>query len=301
MKKKKLRSLLWMLVIPGALVCCTREAIDPEDKPQEVVVVEEKPVAHPVTISTGLPGETRVSHGLDGTSIKVAWKAGDQLTVVFNDGTEQVTEVFNLVDGAGSTTARFRNENSQLEEDTVFDVYHISGAESWAVQNGTVADLPDYLSAEGVTLNDQISLQPCMTYFHIVLGPLDRNYASAYLGKMEGGCTIYSAPGVKGGVTVTPAGGFQEGESVDFYVAVMISGSTASQANDNFGDNVPPKFQIGFADGIQGLTLDGQAFDLTAPSAKCNWTPAKDYVAGKVYKVANKSLGTTPAGGNKPR
>ena len=300
MKKNMLKSLLWILVIPAALVCCTREVVDPKDKPQEVVGVE-TPVGHPVTISTGLPGETRVSHGLEGTSIKIAWKDGDKLTVVFNKDTEQITETFDLVDGAGSTSATFKNDNSQLEENTVFDVYHASGAASWATQDGTVANLPDYLSAKGVKLSDAISLQPCMTYFHIVLGPLDRDYASAYLSKMEGGCTIYSAPGVKGGVTVTPSGGFKSGESVDFYVAVMISGSTASQANDNFGVRVDPKFQIGFANGVQGISLDGQAFDLTAPSAKCNWTPAKDYVAGKVYKVANKSLKTTTAAQSMPR
>ena len=300
MKKKMHKSLLWILVIPAALVCCTREVIDPKDEPQGVVGVE-KPAGHPVTISTGLPGETRVSHGLDGTSIKVAWAEGDKLTVVFNKDTEQITETFDLVEGAGETSATFKNENSQLEENTVFDVYHASGAASWAVQDGTVANLPDYLSAKGVKLSDAISLEPCMTYFHIVLGPLDRDYASAYLSKMEGGCTIYSAPGVKGGVTVTPSDGFKSGESVDFYVAVMISGSTASQANDNFGVRVDPKFQIGFANGVQGISLDGQAFDLTAPSAKCNWTPAKDYVAGKVYKVANKSLATITAAQAMPR
>ena len=300
MKKKMHKSLLWILVIPAALVCCTREVSDPKDEPQEVVGVE-KPVGHPVTISTGLPGETRVSHGLDGTSIKVAWAEGDKLTVVFNKDTEQITETFDLVKGAGATSATFKNENSQLEEDTVFDVYHTSGAASWAVQDGTVANLPDYLSAKGVKLSDAISLQPSMTYFHIVLGPLDRDYASAYLSKMEGGCTIYSAPGVKGGVTVTPQGGFQAGSTVDFYVAVMIDGATIGEVNDNFGSSVSPKFQIGFADGVQGISFDGQAFDLTFPSAKCNWTPAKNYAAGKVYKVANKSLSTTHAGGNIPR
>ena len=300
MKKNMLKSLLWILVIPAALVCCTREVVDPKDKPQEVVGVE-TPVGHSVTISTGLPGETRVSHGLEGTSIKIAWKEGDKLTVVFDKGAGQITEVFDLVDGAGSTSATFKNDNSQLEEDTEFDVYHASGEESWAVQNGKVEDLPDYLSATGVKLSDRISLQPCMTYFHIVLGPLDQAYASAYLSKMQGGYTIYSAPGVKGGVTVTPEGGFQAGQNVDFYVAVMISGSTASQANDSFGVRGDPKFQIGFANGVQGLSFDGQAFDLTAPSSKCNWTPAKDYVAGKVYKVANKSLKTTTAAQSMPR
>ena len=300
MKKMMHKSLLWILVIPAALVCCTREVSDPKDEPQEVVGVE-KPVGHPVTISTGLPGETRVSHGLDGTSIKVAWKEGDKLTVVFDKGSGQITEEFLLVDGAGGTSATFKNDNSQLDENTVFDVYHASGAASWAVQDGTVANLPDYLSAKQKKLSDAISLEPCMTYFHIVLGPLDRDYASAYLSKMEGGCTIYSAPGVKGGVTVTPSGGFKSGESVDFYVAVMISGATTGEVNDNFGSSVSPKFQIGFADGVQGISFDGQAFDLTFPSAKCNWTPARDYVAGKVYKVANKSLSTTPAGGNIPR
>lgn len=296
MKKKMLKSLLWILAIPAVLVCCTREVIDPKE-----VVGEEKPAGHPVTISAGLTGETKVSHGLDGTSIKVAWAEGDQLTVVFDKGSGQITEEFALVDGAGGTSATFRNEDSQLEEDTEFDVYHVSGEASWAVQDGTVAHLPDYLSAKQKKLSDAISLQPCMTYFHIVLGPLDQDYASAYLSKMEGNCTIYSAPGVKGGVKVTPPGGFKAGENVDFYVAVLISGATTGEVNDNFGSSVSPKFQIGFANDVQGISFDGQAFDLTFPSAKCNWTPAKDYAAGKVYKVANKSLSTTPAGGNLPR
>ena len=300
MKKKMHKSLLWILVIPAALVCCTREVTDPKDEPQEVVGVE-KPVGHPVTISTGLPGETRVSHGLDGTSIKVAWKEGDQLTVVFDKGSGQITEEFLLVNGAGGTSATFKNDNSQLDENTVFDVYHASGAASWDVQDGTVANLPDYLSAKQKKLSDAISLEPCMTYFHIVLGPLDRDYASAYLSKMEGGCTIYSAPGVKGGVTVTPQGGFQAGSTVDFYVAVMIDGATTGEVNDSFGSSVSPKFQIGFANGVQGISFDGQAFDLTFPSAKCNWTPAKDYVAGKVYKVANKTFTATTAAQAMPR
>ena len=40
---------------------------------------------------------------------------------------------------------------------------------------------------------------------------------------------------------------------------------------------------------------------IAAPSAKCNWTPAKDYVAGKVYKVANKPLATITAAQAMPR
>lgn len=139
--------------------------------------------------------------------------AADHAGAIWNGGTLTATNCSfnnnraNDVGGIGSASATFRNENSQLEEDTEFDVYHTSGAASWAVQNGTVENLPDYLSATAVKLSDQISLQPCMTYFHIVFDPLDQDYASAYLSKMEGTCMIYSAPGVKGGVTVTPAGG----------------------------------------------------------------------------------------------
>jgi hypothetical protein len=112
---------------------------------------------------------------------------------------------------------------------------------------------------------------------------------------------MYAAPGSKGGITVTPSSAFTAGGSADFYIAVMLDGSTSANGTDAFGETVSPKLQLAFGNGVQGISADGQAFDLAGDSYKFSWSPAKAYAAGAVYKIANKSFTTTTAAQAMPR
>lgn len=56
-----------------------------------------------------------------------------------------------------------------------------------------------------------------------------------------------------------------------------------------------------FAGGAQGVAAHGQGFSLAGDSYKYNWTPATDYAAGHVYKIANKTFTATTARQAMPR
>ena len=76
----------------------------------------------------------------------------------------------------------------------------------------------------------------------------------------------------------------------------------SEDGTDDFGTDVPPKFQIAFGNDVQGISLDGQAFDIAGASYKFNWSPtSKAYAAGKVYKIANQTFKETTAAQAMPR
>ena len=299
MKKKMHKSLLLALAVPAILASCAREIEKPGENPQEPVEVT---VGHPVTISAGLPPETRISHEYSNNQIKPSWEADDQVKVSFTLNGETVVETFTLKTGAGTQSATFSNENSQLEADKPFTVDYVdkNHPDGWAVQDGTLAHLPECLSGEATDITAAIDLTPALTYFHVKAAiPSGSTFSSAYLNKLEGSFTMNSAPGVKGAITVTPTGGFSG--TVDFYIALKLEGQTSANSPDAFGTTVPPKFQIAFANGTQGVAAHGQGVLVSGDSYKYSWSPSKDYVAGKVYKIENKIFVTTTAAQAMPR
>ena len=300
-KQRNFKAALLALAVPAILASCAREMEieKPEDKPQEPVEVSE---GHPVTISAGLPPETRISHAYD-SKIKPYWEEEDAVLVSFTLNDETVVETFTLKSGAGSQSATFSNDNSQLGEDTPFTIDYVdyNHPEGWAVQDGLLAHLPECLSGEATDITESVTLEPALTYFHVIVTiPEEKSFAHAYLNRLEGQFTMYTAPGEKGAVTVTPAGGFTAGEH-DFFIAVKLDGETSQNALDDFGDIVPPKFQIVFGGDKQGVSLDGQSISAAGDNYKFNWTPTNNYVPGKVYKVANKTFVATSAAQSLPR
>ena len=299
MKNLMHKSLLWALAIPAILASCAKEIENPDNTPKESVEVSQ---GHPVTITAGLPAETRISHDLNGTSIHPLWETGDQVKVSFTLNEETVVEVFTLESGANSQSATFSNSNSLLEDNMPFTIDYVDTRhpEGWAVQDGKLANLPECLSGSAQKLSDAVSLTPALTYFHVVATiPSGSTFSSAYLNKLEGVFKMYSAPGVKGAITVTPTGGFSG--TVDFYIAVKLDGQTSANGLDTFGATVSPKFQIAFANGTQGLAVHEQGVLVSGDNYKYNWSPTKDYAAGKVYKIADKTFTATTAAQAMPR
>lgn len=304
MRLKMRKYLSLALSVPFIIASCVQETDVPDDNTGPVVVAT--PSGHPVTISAGLPAETRVAHELRETSIHPTWETGDQVTVTFLKNGNTITETFTLKSGEGTQSAKFYNENSQLDDNTSFTVDYIdkNNLDGWAEQKGTLDRLPECLSATVSKLSESATLEPALTYFRVITTiPSGTTYTYAYLSRLEGGFTMYSSPGTKGAVTVKPDGGFSG--SVDFYIAVKLAGNTSQGGSDIFSQNVSPKFQIEFGDSVQGISADGQAFQAIANDSgdtyKYSWSPAKDYVAGKVYRIADKTFATVTAAQTMPR
>ena len=283
------------LAVLFIIASCAREAEISYDNTEPVVV--ETPTGRPVTISAGLPAQTRVAHDLGETSIHPTWEVDDQVTVTFTKGGNTVTETFTLKSGEGTQSAKFYNENSQLDDNTSFTVDYIdkNNPDGWAEQKGTLECLPECLSATVSKLSESATLEPALTYFRVVTTiPSGTTYTYAYLSRLEGGFSMYSSPSTKGAITVKPEGGFSG--SVDFYIAVKLDGNTSQES---------PKFQIEFGDSVQGISVDGQAFQAIADESgdtyKYSWSPAKDYVAGKVYRIADKTFTSVTAAQAMPR
>ena len=290
--KRLYKSLLLALAVPAVLASCAKEPDMPKDVIEEPVIL-----GHPVTISAGLPAETKVTHVYEDSKIKPYWADGDQIKVSFTLNETDIVETFTLQTGAGTQSATFYNDNSQLEGNTPFtvDYVDVNHPDGWAVQDGTLEHLPECLSASVANLSTSVNLTPALTYFHVIFENYNGGtFTSAYLNKLAGVFSMYSKPGVKGAITVTPAAAFTNG-SLDFYIAVKLEGSTSSSGTDVFGATVAPKFQLAFGNGVQAVSPDGQAFDIAGESYKFKWSPAKNYAAGKVYKIANSAFASTPA------
>ena len=303
MMNKMHKYLLLALAMPFVLASCARE-IEIIDDSQ---VIDEHAVTsgvRPVTITAGLPPETKITHVYDNSKLKPYWEENDQVEVSFEVNGTAVVETFTLKDGAGTQSATFYKEDSQLTDGIEFSVDYVDKdySDGWAVQDGLAADLPECLSASGLTLpmTEPAPLTPALTYLHVIVTiPEGESYANAYLSKLEGAFTMYSAPGTKGVITVTPASAFSG--NVDMFVAMKLDGDTSANGTDTFGATVSPKFQIAFGNGTQGLSLDGQAVSLAGAHYKYNWTPASTYAAGKVYKISGKTFTSVSAAQAMPR
>ena len=284
MKYSILYRILPVLAIPVLLGSCVRQLEE-----SELTATVQSAAGRRVTIGVGLPAQTKVTHELVGSSIHPIWEDGDQVQVVFSLDGKEVSETFTLFSGAGSQQASFYKEDSQLSDNQPFSVHYPVTQSGWAMQDGTLEHLPESLSASMADTSEEAQLKPALTYLHVVCDKLTGKFSSAYLNKLEGDFTMYSAPGVPGAVTVSPSGGFPDGK-VDFYVAVMLSGATTAT-----------KLQVAFGNGVQGVTVDGQAFDPAGENCKFSWRPSKDYAPGNVYKVENKPLVSVTAAQAMPR
>ena len=113
--KKTLRTLMMgMMALLGctALTSCTND-----DEPQ-VAQQEGKKGYVEFTLSRGADTRTTYAANTDG-GLDVKWSKDDKMVVFYKVGTtDEIVEVFDLVNGAGSTKATFAKSNSQLAEKT---------------------------------------------------------------------------------------------------------------------------------------------------------------------------------------
>ena len=112
--KKTLRTLMMgMMALLGctALTSCTND-----DEPQVAQSEGQKGYVE-FTLSRG--ADTRTTYAANKDGIDVKWSKDDKMVVFYKVGTtDEIVEVFDLVNGAGSTKATFAKSNSQLAEKT---------------------------------------------------------------------------------------------------------------------------------------------------------------------------------------
>ena len=248
--------------------------------------VENTVKGEPVTLSVSLAPETKITHEYTTNpdtgkkAVKPEWEDGDALTVIFEVGGALVQEEFTIdwsSVSADKMTATFSNASSQIaSKDDTFDVYYKGNCYDWSIQDGTLANLPEYLEVTGCkSLASRITLEPKLTYLHFIFDENAttgageaRTYDYAYV--YGNGINIYGTPSTIGSIKITGPFSFNENgkptTDIDIYVAAQIFDSTSGKT-----DGLGIKFMNG--DLYPGI----ESYGLT-------WTPASNYTAGKVYK-----------------
>lgn len=285
---------------------CAKEAqVESAEEPSLQTDVQE---GHYMTLSLNLPAETKMTHELDGTTVKTKWEVGDCIRVYNrdtqnnNDGFWTILQAEDIAVNGKSAT--FTSTNTSVTESTAINIYYHSnfkGATSSSqlasnlnfsdTQNGSIESLPEYLSAINVKIQDGgIALSPSLTRFHFHFDQStnpgmviqDGTFSSVTLKKVWGTAVLGnqfnlihgggSADYTEGEITVEPATPFvvsKDGEwSIDFYIAAYISQST---------------------DALFCLTFNPS--DPSGISYEYNWYPTKTYSTTKVYKASPKFNG----------
>lgn len=227
---------------------------------------EQAPVqGHAVTLGVEIPA-TKIAYSNPGNAIHPVWQDGDKIEVVF--GT--TSEIFTLASGAGTQSATFTNGSSKLKEGTEYAVYYPSKDYDWSVQDGTLANLPNYLVKTGLnSLTASINLEPQLTYFVLDLNngeAKDLSLGNAFFYNATAPFVVDSEAHT-GEIKITPAAPFSYTAGVStnatIYVAVKTAGSTT-------GNTLGIDMQNGdhYA-GVEGYSL--------------TWDAGKDYAAANAY------------------
>jgi len=265
--------ILVALATLAAAVSCSKEIA----KETETPAVE----AHAVTLGVEIPA-TKIAHALSGTAIHPTWEAGDEVEVVFGS----TSEIFTLSSGEGTQKATFTNGSSTLTEGTEYAVYYPARDIDLSTQDGTLANLPEYLVKTGLnSLDASFTLEPQLTYFHVKLSTKPDAVTEGKLHSRKvffeslSSVKLYnkvSAAGVKseGNIAVDYDAYFEEDgtPTADLYIATMIEGATSGVSN---------AFGATFMNGDFANKADVQNYEL-------QWTPSSDYAAGEVYLTAAK-------------
>ena len=235
---------------------------------------EEAPIqGHAVTLGVTMPGkDTKIDHSLVTDAIHPVWEAGDQIEVVYGS----TSEIFTLSTGEGTQSATFTNGSSKLKEGTEYAVYYPSKDYDWSVQDGTLANLPNYLVKTGLnSLTASINLEPQLTYFYFDLTEgsapgEDVTIGKAYLYNRVNAFELDS-DGNTGIITITPTSDYSytaggTSTNAQFYVAFKPHSDT---------DGNPIRLDLGNYGGVKGFALQ--------------WDAAQNYVAGKAYSKKTSS------------
>ncbi|MGP1477187.1 MAG: hypothetical protein ACTTJK_06965 [Phocaeicola sp.] len=98
-------------------VCCMT-AFTACSNDDEVRLAAEQPHEMTLSVNTGADTRTELSVSEVGSGLKRVWKAGDQISVIFQKevGGEMqgFNEIFTLISGAGTTSGKFYKADSQL-------------------------------------------------------------------------------------------------------------------------------------------------------------------------------------------
>lgn len=296
MKKNTLIQLCTVLAL--TLFGCEKEAPVTSVEQKEIQKVVQD--GHFMTLSLGLPADTKMTHDLDGTTIKPKWEVGDRIRVINgsnnNDGTWMILQDSDITNDGKS--AIFTSTNTTVEANSSITIYYNSPfkggknmAESYdfSSQDGSYENLPEVLVARNVKIEDgAISLSPALTRFHFVFNNTtnpgmilqDGTISSITIKKVWGTAqlgTSYNSRSkaiTEGDITITPATPFtvskDDSWSIDFYVAAYIYISESTDAL--------------FCLTLNPASADGIAYEY-------NWYPTKTYSTAKVYKASPKFNG----------
>ena len=135
--------------------------------------------ARRVQIGANLPKETKVVFTEDGRNLKSTWKAGDEVSVIYHNGTEYVNEKFTLKSGAGTASGTFECATSSLPDGENFRIcypYYPAGDNTWTMllgsQQGTLAGMGDLIPLSGTasSLSASPVLSPIVTFLRLKEG-----------------------------------------------------------------------------------------------------------------------------------
>lgn len=270
---------------------CAKESEMTTGKESTEDVKEEKETGHEAVIGLSLVPNTKTSHLEDvvggKTNVKTIWESGDKILVSFTKEAVEYNEVFDLSTGENTANGVFIKADSNLEEGISYSVTYYSSNDysqtfSWAVQNGSVEDIPEYLTSDSDAVYPAApSLVSKLVHFHFILnaaedpGDSGLSLANAYFSNSTHPF-IVDTDGTEGEIKVTPASAFTYSNSgvstnADFYVSVQL-------ASDSASDIMTVDLMNGdHFDGIEGYSV--------------SWS-AKSYSTEKVYKFTSVASGT---------
>ena len=283
---------LFCLVLAIAALSCKREEVDNGE--------QVKPGAEGVTITVELPSGENTGFDFEGGKLKDYWVQGDQLLVTYVQDGKEVQEIFTYSSTESKPSGEFTCPDSKLTPETVYSVQHPVKPD-WSLQTGAVEDMPDYLVATDVKGPvNKATLERKVTFLRIVvaagIAQGQGRYSQATLNKVWGGCTLCSAPGQAGAITIKPKEMIDVSKGFDFFVTAMFDGATTAPGQPDFffdGEtSLQPGalFRVYFSNGVNGISLDGQCFDPVGPYHKMDWIPAKDYQPDYWYSITNREV-----------
>lgn len=287
---KRYMTYLAMAVIAMTFSCAkeTPEVVNDSEKTENSVQ------GRKITLTFNLDEDTKISHALDGTTIKPTWEEGDCIKLVHSETIEYfyldaesigqksgtfTCDASTLADGEAYTVTYYKNNCSVASKDMDWETNYASNA-NWSVQDGTLDHLPEYLSGSA-TYPAAATLNSNIFYFHfdftsVANSGIGRTFSSATLSCIpnDNNFRMLNGHGTYGDITINAVDNDHlftvnaDGttENMDFYVALNTISPNAADART---------FSLTFnsADAVADLAV----YNLS-------WRQMKAYNRGKIYK-----------------
>lgn len=307
--KKSIFFVLLSAVLAYTLMGCAKET--PITSVEQKEIQEEVQEGHHMTLSLSLPTDTKMTHDLEGTTIKPKWELGDRIRVSgggnTNNGTWVIASASDITDGGKS--AVFTSDDTTIDENTTVTIFYNSPFKGGSMaenydfsdQDGSYTNLPEILVARDKKISSgAISLTSALTYIHFHLDQdnnpdltsEDGTFKSVIVSKAAGEIVLCKAYNVRnqsyteGEIVVTPTTPFsvsKDGEwSIDFYVAVRLE-----QVEDYSGSSL----KLYFSNADYSKTNDNVVHNYAEIQHMEGTVPVtKKLSTGRVYK---SSVGLT--------